>query len=66
MAAPVVNPIIPKLELSKLRDDELDEYTQEKIDRINAVNAGLPVADEMLFEDGEVMLFEDAEEMEYE
>ena len=59
----ITHPIIPKLELHKLRDDELDEYTQEKINKINAANAA---ADTMLYEDGEEMLFEDGEEMEYE
>ena len=37
---PTLHPIIPKLELHKLRDDELDEYAQEKIDKINLANSG--------------------------
>lgn len=38
LVQPTTHPIIPKLELHKLRDDELDEYAQEKIDKINAIN----------------------------
>lgn len=41
MAAPIIpsaNPIIPKLELHKLRDDELDEFVQEKINRMEAAS----------------------------
>ena len=66
MSTPTIHPIIPKLELHKLRDDELDEYTQEKIDKINAVNSGEPQAVEMLYEDGEAMLHENDEIMIYE
>jgi hypothetical protein len=67
MAIPLTtHRIIPKLDLNKLRDDEMTEYTLEKIEKINAINAGLPVPDEMLFENGEKMLFEDGEVMLYE
>ena len=50
-----IHQIIPKLELHLLRDDELNEYTQDKINKINAANAGQ-----------ELMLYENAEEMVYE
>lgn len=42
MAPPIIpstNPIIPKLELHKLRDDELDEFAQEKSDKIKLAPA---------------------------
>ena len=42
MAAPIIptaNPIIPKLELHLLRDDQLDEFAQEKIDKIKLAPA---------------------------
>ena len=53
--------IIPKLELHRLRDEELDEYTLDKIRRISEL-----LIDEMSFEDGEEMEFEDGVVMEFE
>ena len=61
-----IHRIIPKLDLNNLHDSELDEYTQEKIDKINEVNGVTPSSGIMLYEDGDVMVFEDGEAMEYE
>lgn len=50
-SAPSANPIIPKLELHKLRDDEMDEYVQEKINKMDeaspAFNAVVPSPSDM-------------------